>query len=134
LAGREADIVSLNFNNSSGRLGPASVQGSTAEVTDQKIEWIRAGAGDRFDEIELEIAAYFTTVTDTAATAAETMAAGFGLKPAELVEHPHVLIGSPDEIADRLVERRERYGISYVTVSNRVMEDFAPVVERLAGR
>lgn len=134
LAGREADIVSLNFDNSSGRLGPGSVQGSTAEETDRKIGWIRAGAGDRFGEIELEIAAYFTVVTDDTAGHTQAMASAFGLDPAVLAEHPHVLVGSAGEIIDKLVARRERFGISYVTVSNRVMDAFAPVVDQLAGR
>ncbi|HET9078466.1 MAG TPA: TIGR03621 family F420-dependent LLM class oxidoreductase [Acidimicrobiales bacterium] len=134
LAGREADIVSLNFNNSAGRLGPGSVQSSTAEETARKIGWIRDGAGDRFAGIELEIAAYFTNVTADGAAQTAAMAAGFGLEPAQLAEHPHVLVGSVAEIADRLVERRERYGISYVTVGAKVMDDFAPVVERLSGR
>ena len=49
IAGREADIVSLNFNNSSGKIGPAGVGSSTAELTSQKIEWIRAGADERTD-------------------------------------------------------------------------------------
>ena len=30
--------------------------------------------------------------------------------------------------------RRERYGISYITVNDQTMEDFAPVVSKLAGR
>jgi probable F420-dependent oxidoreductase len=133
LAGREADIVSLNFNNAPGKLGPASIQGSTAEATAAKIGWIRDGAGDRFDEIELEIAAYFTTVTPDSAGTTAAMAAGFGLEPAQLAEHPHALIGSVDEICDKLEERRGRYGTSYVTVGAKVMHDFAPVVERLSG-
>ena len=32
-----------------------------------------------------------------------------------------------------LIERRERYGISYVMVSTRSIDVFAPVVARLAG-
>jgi probable F420-dependent oxidoreductase len=134
LAGREADIVSLNFNNAAGRLGPASVQGSTAEETERKIGWIRDGAGSRFGDIELEIAAYFTVVTDDTAGRTAEMAAGFGLEPAQLAVHPHVLVGSVTEISERLIERRERYGISYVTVGVKAMDDFAPVVERLSGR
>lgn len=134
LAGREADIVSLNFNNSAGRLGPASVQGSTAEETERKVGWIKEAAGDRYPEIELEIAAYFTSVTEDRTAQTAAMAAGFGLEPTQLADHPHVLVGSAAEIADLLVERRERYGISYVTVGVKVMEDFAAVVERLAGR
>ena len=55
LAGREADIVSLNFNNRSGMIGPDGVQMSTAEETAKKVGWIKEGAGDRFDEIEIEM-------------------------------------------------------------------------------
>jgi probable F420-dependent oxidoreductase len=133
IAGREADIVSLNFNNSSGKIGPDGVGSSTADLTAQKIDWVKAGAGDRFDEIEIEIGAYFTVVSpDREATTAK-MAPMFGLSPEEFGEHPHALIGSVDQICDQLVERRERYGISYVTFSASALESVAPVVERLAG-
>ena len=44
------------------------------------------------------------------------------------------LIGSVDEVAETLIERRERYGLSYIVVMETVMDAFAPVVERLAGR
>ena len=133
IAGREADIVSLNFDNSSGKIGPAGVGSSTAELTAQKIEWIRAGAGDRFDDLELEIAGYFTVVTDDREDTLAKMAPMFGLEPAVFAEHPHALIGSVDSICDQLVERRETYGISYVTFAGRMVDAVAPIVERLAG-
>ena len=132
IAGREADIVSVNFDNSSGRVGAVGVASSTAELTDRKIEWIRAGAGVRFDDIEIEIGAYFTVVTDDASTV-EKMAAMFALTPAEFAEHPHALIGSVDSICEQLVTRRERYGISYVTFGAAAMDEVAPIVERLTG-
>lgn len=133
IAGREADIVSLNFNNSAGKLGPDGFGSGTAELTEQKIGWIRDGAGDRFSELELEIAAYFTVVTDQRDETLAKMAPGMGLTPDALGVHPHGLIGSIDSICDQLVERRERYGISYVTFSGRAAASVAPVVERLAG-
>ena len=133
IAGREADIVSLNFNNSSGKLGPAGVQSSTADETAQKIQWIRDGAGERFDEIELEIAAYFTVVTDQREVAMEKMAARFGLTPEQFAQHPHALIGSVDSICEQLLERRETYGISYITFGASVVDAVEPVVARLAG-
>jgi alkanesulfonate monooxygenase SsuD/methylene tetrahydromethanopterin reductase-like flavin-dependent oxidoreductase (luciferase family) len=133
IAGREADIVSLNFNNSTGKLGAQGVGSSTASLTDQKIQWIRDGAGERFASIELEIGAYFTVVTDDTSTVAK-MAAMFGMSPEEFAQHPHALIGSVDSICDQLVERRERYGISYVTFGASVLEAVAPIVERLSGR
>jgi probable F420-dependent oxidoreductase len=133
LAGRLADIVSINFNNATGRLGSASVAGSTLEVTEQKIGWIRDGAGDRFDDLELEIAAYFIAVQDDPTDSVAAMAARFGVTPQQLREHPHALLGSVGGICDALEERRERLGISYVTVASRHVEEFAPVVARLAG-
>ena len=134
IGGREADIVSLNFDNSSGKIGPAGVGSSTAELTGQKIDWIRAGAGDRFDDIEIEIGAYFTVVTNDREGTLAAMAPMFALTPEQLAEHPHGLIGSVDYICDALHERRERYGISYITVGRTVVDAFAPVVSRLAGK
>jgi probable F420-dependent oxidoreductase len=133
IAGAEADIASLNFDNSSGRIGPAGVGSSTAEQTKRKIEWIRDGAGDRFDEVEIEIAGYFTVVTDDRAGTIAQMAPMLGLDVEALERHPHALIGTVDAICDQLVQRREEFGISYVTVGSAVAPEFAPVVERLAG-
>jgi hypothetical protein len=36
-------------------------------------------------------------------------------------------------MVDALHERRERHGISYVVVPEPALDDFAPVVARLAG-
>ena len=44
------------------------------------------------------------------------------------------LIGSTDQMCEALLRRRESLGISYLAVSDELMEAFAPVVERLAGR
>jgi probable F420-dependent oxidoreductase len=134
LAGRHADIVSLNFNNSSGRLGGASVASSGADQTAEKIQWIRDGAGDRFDDIEIEIGGYFVAVGDGASTALDAMAARFGVGTDEFATHPHAFFGSVDQVCETLVERRERYGFSYVTVAQRYLEEFAPVVAALTGR
>jgi probable F420-dependent oxidoreductase len=133
LAGAEADIVSLNFDNSSGKIGPG-VPTSGADATEQKVQWIREGAGDRFDDLEIEIGAYFTFVTDAPEAIASGMGQRFGLSTEEMLAHPHALMGTVDSICDELERRRERYGISYVTVGDAVAEAFAPVVERLTGR
>src|SRR5262249_43484396 len=49
----------------------------------------------------------------------------------DLMASPHVLVGSVDHIADTLRERRERYGISYVSVMAPFLDTFGPVVARL---
>jgi probable F420-dependent oxidoreductase len=134
LAGREADIVSLNFDNSSGKIGPAGVQSSTADKVLAKVGWVHEGAAAAGrPEPELEIAGYFTIVTDDPGQVATGFGQMFGLEPGEILDHPNCLIGPIDAITDRLVERRERFGISYVTVNDSAMDAFAPVVDRLTG-
>jgi hypothetical protein len=64
---------------------------------------------------------------------AQQIAPGFGLDPDEALEMLPVVVGTVEEICDTLVERRERYGFSYIVLHEGEMEDFAPVVERLAG-
>lgn len=134
LAGQLADVVSFNFNNAAGKLGPNSVTSATETQTLEKIRWVRAGAGDRFDDIELEIGAYFIAVTDDPASAADALGSRFGVTGEEIMAHPHALIGTVESICETLQRRREALGISYVTVAQRHVEEFAPVVARLAGR
>jgi probable F420-dependent oxidoreductase len=133
LAAREADIVSFNFDNSSGKIGP-DVPTSGADAVARKVAWVREGAGDRFDQLELEIAAYFTFVTDKGAQVAEGMGSRFGMSGEQMLSHPHGLFGTVDAICDELERRREQFGISYVTVGDSVAEAFGPVIARLAGR
>jgi probable F420-dependent oxidoreductase len=133
LAGQLADIVSINFNNAAGKLGSASVASSTLDATEEKIGWIRDGAGDRFGDVELEIAAYFVAVRDDASDATAAMAKRFGVSPDQLGEHPHALIGSLDEVCEKLQKRRDQLGVSYINVAHRNIDEFAPVVARLAG-
>lgn len=134
IAGALADIVSINFDNSDGKIGAVGLNSGTADGTDDKVQWIKDGAGDRFDDLEIEIAAYFTTVTDQKAIVTEQMAKGFGMTPEQIDGHPHTLIGSVDEIVDTIQVRRDRYGISYITVGASAIDAFAPVVEALNGK
>ncbi len=138
LAGREADVVSINYNNRAGVIGAEGFASARAEETDKKVEWIKAGAGGRFQDIELEIGAYMVAVTDNQQAVAGEFAKFLGCSVEELLAHPNALIGSVDYICDTLVERRERFGISYVTPleieGNNISEGFAPVVARLAGK
>ena len=137
-AGEEADIVSLNFNNRAGMLGPDGMNSGLAAATSKKIEWIKAGAGARFDQLELEIGAYNTFVTDQQQPTAAAIGDALGMTVEDILEHPHCLIGSVDYICEELQRRREAYGISYISVmddgENNMVEAFAPVVARLAGK
>ena len=133
LAGREADIVGLNIDLRSGRIDASAGPTATAEATDEKIRWIRAAAGDRFDQIELQVRIHLALVTDDLDTVATSLAPAFGLSPEQGLETPHALAGSVDQIVDTCLARRDRFGISTIGLSADVMETMAPVVARLAG-
>jgi probable F420-dependent oxidoreductase len=133
LAGELADIVGVNPSLSAGTFGPETAQDATAERYDQKLAWIREGAGDRFDQIELQLRTFVVAVTDDRRGMAEGLAAGLGISPEDGLASPLGLIGTTSQMADDLRERRERYGFSYIVVGADEYEAFAPVVAELAG-
>ena len=133
LAGREADIVGINPNLRAGAVTADAVTDSLAAMTDQKVAWIKEGAGDRFDDLELQIRYFLASVTDDRQKFAEAVAPGFGISADEALEAGLALVGSVDEICDLMESRRDRWGVSYAVVGGDEMEMFAPVVKRLAG-
>jgi hypothetical protein len=56
-----------------------------------------------------------------------------GFPGEDALELPVLLIGTVDELCERLSERRERWGFSNVVVPDHALHAFAPVVARLAG-
>jgi probable F420-dependent oxidoreductase len=133
LAGREADIVSVNFNLSEGRVNRKLVRTGLAEATDEKVAWIKEGAGERFAAIELSVTVFVANVTDDRDTVAGALAAGLRSEPGEILQTPHFLIGTVEQIIEDLQARRERFGISYIVVPDEAAVSLAPVVERLTG-
>jgi hypothetical protein len=118
------------------RSDPRSI---TVAATLEKIGWVREAAADRFDALELNV--YPTgsepIVTDhprqVAADILDGIRArtGVDLEVDDYLASPHVFIGSVSKLAAKLVELRERLGISSFMVGD--IDTLAPVVERLAG-
>ncbi len=134
IAAREADIVGVTANLRSGEVGPDSIADVTAERFDEKIGWVRDAAGSRFDGIELQCLVMSTQPTDDRTAAVEGTAAIFGMEPGIVAESPILLFGTPEEMAETLRERRERWGFSYVVVQgHETIDAFAPVVAELSG-
>jgi probable F420-dependent oxidoreductase len=142
-AAREAEIVGLDLRSSAGRLDMASY---TAAAMDERIRWVREAAGARFDEIELHTVVHSVIITNDRRAGVEQVLEQHAqyrtmglindivLSSAEILESPHVLIGTVDQIVADLQERRTRYGISYISLLPHLTDIFAPVVERLAGQ
>jgi len=133
LAGREADIVGINPNLRAGEIGPDAVQSALADVTAQKVEWVREGAGDRFDDLELQIRYFMSAVTDDPKGLADALAPGFGITGDEALSSGIALVGTVDGCVETLQQRRETWGVSYIVLGQDNFESFAPVVAALAG-
>ena len=111
----------------------------------RKVDGVRAAAGDRFDDLELN-----TMITGPVMVTGDREEGAAGIlhflgnsgypihvpddfTEKDILQSPYLVIGTHAEIADQLVAQREEYGISYITVISPSMHDFAPVVEMLAG-
>jgi probable F420-dependent oxidoreductase len=132
LAGREADIVGILTSDVSSGTLISDIRERMAAAVHQKIDWIRQGAGHRFDQIELSL---IPTIifTDDRRSHIESLIRqqGWDVTVEAVLQMPSMLIGSIEEIAQDLQTRRESYGFSYYVVADDQMDSFAPVIEWL---
>lgn len=132
IAAREADIigfsgVSFPVDGGNGVLDDPATMRERVEVTKSQL-------GDRLSEVELNIMVQRVVVTSDRRSAADRLTSrgrGVSLTPEQILEVPTVLVGTVEQIADNLVEMRERLGISYVTISEFNMESLAAVIDLL---
>jgi probable F420-dependent oxidoreductase len=137
LAGREADIVGLAPRIlANGRIDAASI---TLAAAREKIEWVREAAGDRFDSLEFNIypSTWPVTVTDDLHSEARRVIdalrsrTGVELTEEEVIDSPHLFIGSIDRLVEKFLQLREELGISSVLLGD--LGELTPVLERLVG-
>jgi probable F420-dependent oxidoreductase len=131
VAGREADIVGLLPKTLP--YGGHDWASSTIASLEERLSWVREGAGERFDRIELALIAFKMVATDDREQTAAELAARFKVTPEHLLAAPDFLLGSVQQIVERLNDLRDRFGISYITVTEADAEAFATVIERVRG-
>ncbi len=136
LAARHADIVGFaGLRQAPGR-PPGTFRLDDAERMDERVAFFRSQADGRDPEQNMLVQRII--VTDDRRGAAEAWLDEDkdhdGLSVDALLETPQLLFGTVDEIVRQLQERRERYGFSYITVFEPMLETFAPVVKELSGQ
>ncbi|MFI8527583.1 TIGR03621 family F420-dependent LLM class oxidoreductase [Promicromonospora sukumoe] len=131
LAAQQADIVGLNG---------LTVAGSTAKPTGvgydaiaDRVQFLRAHAGERMNVIELSTLALVTSIDGDTESTVRDVASGLQIAPTVVHDSPLVLVGSTSEVVDKLVAVREQLGISYIVVRDTAMHEMGPVVAELAG-
>jgi hypothetical protein len=92
---------------------------------------VREGADDRFDSLELQITATVMVVGShrPSVRAAVIM---LGFPGEETLDLTILLIGTEDEIRERVIRCREMWGFSNIVVPGDSMEVFAPIDASLA--
>ncbi|MCT7659317.1 LLM class F420-dependent oxidoreductase [Mycobacterium deserti] len=138
LAGRVADIAGLaGFSHNRDATKVSLTHFDEAGLAD-RIAVVREAAGDRFDAIELNALIQFVVPTDDRQASAAELAAAFGGVSADFVlDSPFVLLGTHEQMAEQLLDRRQRFGVSYWTVFDEwvgrasAMPDLAKVIALL---
>jgi probable F420-dependent oxidoreductase len=132
IAAREAEIVGLQpgFN---ARGWPLFGQ-ATEKATAEKVAVIKEAAGDRFDQLELNLWISLAGLAGSGNSMRGTAVAATMGAATAVYGSPYVLYGTLGALRDRLLRRRDQLGISYYTLPSRSMESMAPLVEALAGK
>jgi probable F420-dependent oxidoreductase len=131
LAAQHADIVGIIARSAAG--GGIALGQDTHALVAQKVAWVREAAGARFDQLELGALIFKVLVTDRPRSAAEELAAAWGLTADQVLASPYFLVGSLAAVVEDVHRLREQHGITYLTVFPGDVDTFAPVVAQLSG-
>jgi len=143
IAGAHADMVGIVASLASGALGTSQIEDLSAERVVEKLGWICDGAeaaGRSLDDITIEMNHWLVRVTSTPGEAeafVAKIADRNGVSVEMLTHSPAVLVGTPEQIIDTLIERRERFGTSCIQLDAGFapanLASLAPIVAALAG-
>ncbi|HEX7173597.1 MAG TPA: TIGR03621 family F420-dependent LLM class oxidoreductase [Candidatus Limnocylindria bacterium] len=137
LAAREADIVGLAPRILRG--GVPDLASISFDATREKIAWVHEAAGDRFEGLALNVYPSMTGVSLTDAPLAESREVsrrleertGTAVPAEELLDSPHIFIGTTDDFVAKFRRLRAELGITSIMVG--AVGELDTVVERLAG-
>jgi probable F420-dependent oxidoreductase len=143
IAGRLADIISVSTRASTD--GRVDMPNISLQAVENKVRCIKEAAAARFADIELNMTIREVRITaDRRAMARQLLNEWTAqsrlltnveqVSEQDVLDSPHIAIGSVEEIIEQLEVSRERWGFSYLEVSSTDAEAVQPVLERLNGR
>lgn len=136
LAAEHADIIGFTgvaATPDGGTYAPADAAG-----IDERVRFVREKLNGR--DVEFNVLSHFVKIVEDRRTGLEQVLDVFGkpftdtLPVEKIAELPTALVGTHEQIAEQLLAHRERFGISYFTVLEPALDDFAPVIELLRGK
>jgi probable F420-dependent oxidoreductase len=127
-AGELADIIGLQGLGRTLEDGHRHEVRWTASHLDDQIVQVRAGAGDRFADLELNALVQVFSITDDRDAGLHEITDRWptlSIDDASVI--PYLMIGSIDEIVGHVHACHERWGITYFVV--RALDEFAPILD-----
>ena len=132
IAAREAQIVSFAPRMSVD--GRPMLRYATDAALAERVDVVRRAAGDRFDDLELNVFVADAAVVGGPQPLGTSLAALVkSAGPAVVGGSPYVLYGTLDGLREGLLRRRERTGISSYGIPARAMEPLAPLLDALGA-
>jgi len=98
----------------------------------EQLRIVKEAAGDRYAHLELGVLS-IPRVTDQPKATIEGLAAQMQTTTEIGDAMPATLVGSVDQIVDKLQGQRDQFDLSYPVIFAPAMDVFAPIVRRLAG-
>ena len=99
-------------------------------ATERQLERLRAAAGDRMAQLEIGTGAPVVITDDARGWAEEKARLHTYLTPEDILASPKVLVGTVEQIADRILDYGQRLGLThYVFTRSRSPEELVPLVE-----
>ncbi|MEU7767498.1 LLM class F420-dependent oxidoreductase [Nocardia sp. NPDC049190] len=130
VAAEHADIIA--FTGAAAARNGAPLQMAGLAEIEERVAYVRELLGPRIDRVEFNILVQRVVPPAERADVLEIFGPALPPDVADTPEaHPLLLMGTPQEMADHVRDRRDRYGITYVTVLEDSMDKFAPVIQLL---
>jgi probable F420-dependent oxidoreductase len=130
IAARHADIFQFT-GLTHGEGGEPAAGGFGMDAVRERSGWLADAAGDRLAYIERSALVQLVHIGPGADEQIAGTAERFELSREAVVETPFLLIGSVEEVVDKIERLREDVGISHYVI--RDAEGFAPIVAALVG-
>jgi probable F420-dependent oxidoreductase len=135
IAAEHADIIGVAGLFQVADAAPGTFRPATAAEAAERVDFTRACAGSRADDVEWHLLVQAVAETDDREAAGRQLLEQHGqiMSLEELLDTPYLLVGTVEQMAEQLRRHRDRYGFSYVTVHAPYAEAFAPVIAQLRG-
>ena len=130
LACEHADIIGFTGTARVEHDGDPLRLGDVDEITG-RINRVRELLGTRLHDVEFNLPIHRVLPSGTSGGVTDVWHNELDLRGAQLADLPALLIGSPEQNADTLRERRKVLGLSYYSVLEPEVEAFAKVIEVL---